>query len=178
MNPQIIIGWKRTYTNPTVPVTSFPLTSGDPLLYTPDPLHKVTVFLEKLYRIPGMRGYDLYELAYVKKGEHGNFLLDQGMPISFVYPGWKDPEDSPAKWYQRNQQTIDHLLQRYPGLFVVQKETPPPTVGGGSYRRRKVGRTSTKRSWKRQSSRNRKKIRNRIRKTKRGKRTRNQRLSQ
>ena len=161
MYHQMMIGWRRSYTNPMVPVTTSPLTSGESLWQSTDPLHTVTVFLEKLYSIPEMRGFNLYDLAYVKKGEHANFLLDRGSPVLFVYPPWKDPEDSPARWYQRNQHTIDDLLERYPGLFVLQKSTP---IVGGSRK---------KRVRKRQVS----KIRNksRHRKTKRGKRKQRQR---
>ena len=157
-----VIGWRRTYTDPTVPVTNVPLTSRDSLFHNRDPLQKVTLFLEKLYSIPEMRGYDLYDLAYVKKGHHANVLLDQGKPVSFVYPPWKDPEDSPARWYQRNQHTIDDLLQRYPRLFVFQKAKH---IVGGSCKKQP---RSLKCFWKRQFSRNRNRNRNRNRKTKCG----------
>jgi hypothetical protein len=155
-----VIGWRRDYTNPTVPVTNIPLTSGERLVQPRDPLQKVTLFLEKVYSLPEMRGYDLYDLAYVKKGEHANFLLDQGTPVLFVYPPWTDPEDSPAKWYQRNHHAIDPLMQRYPGLFVVQTDQ---SMVGGRRKKEQSSRTGLRRrKWSRKNKRN--------RTTKRGKR--------
>jgi hypothetical protein len=110
-----VIGWRRYYGNPGVPVINTPLIFGD-LVVGKDV--RVTLFLDNLY-VLGVRGLDLYEVAYCRKGEHANYLLADRVPVLFVYPPVESVEDSPSEWYRRNRRVVAELERRYPGLFVA-----------------------------------------------------------
>jgi hypothetical protein len=130
-----IIGWRRNYSNSLVPVTNYVLSLGDSVGKD----ERVTLFLENLFGF-GVRSLNLYQVAYARKGEHANYLIDVGKPVLFVYPPVESVEDSPREWYTRNRGVITELERRYPGLFVFD--------GGivGGRRRRRSCRRSCRRS--------------------------------
>jgi hypothetical protein len=138
MNDKNVIGWRRNYSSSLVPVTNYVLSLGD--FVGKD--ERVTLFLEKLFGL-GVRGLDLYEIAYARKGEHSNYLINVDKPVLFVYPPVESVEDSPTEWYNRNRMVITELERRYPGLFVFDGGV----VGGlRRHPRRSVRRRRSRRS--------------------------------
>jgi hypothetical protein len=115
MNDKNVIGWRRNYSSSFVPVTNYVMRLGDSVGND----ERVTLFLEKLFGL-GVRGLDLYEIAYCRKGEHANYLIDLGKPVLFVYPPVESVEDTHSEWYRRNRRVISQLNIKYPGLFVVE----------------------------------------------------------
>lgn len=132
-----VIGWRRNYESQSVPVTNYVLRLGDSVGKN----ERVTLFLEKLSSL-GVHGLNLYDIAYNRRGEHSNYLIDHGIPVLFVYPPVKSVEDSPREWYSRNRVVIQELNRKYPGMF------DNGSVGGMLRRRRSRHRRVRRRKTK------------------------------
>ena len=158
--PIISVGWRRVYVDTVeVPVINYPLMArGDMLGVGVDNVgsqqelvERFTIFLDKLYSMTSVRGLNLYNVAYARKGEHANFLLDSGRPVRFVYPPFESREDSPEEWYERNRRVITELETKYLGLFE------PIFLKGGrgrsrrGVRSRRKGRGSWRKSCRRKT---------------------------
>jgi hypothetical protein len=115
------VGWRRDYTDPIIPVIYSPLLVGDLVTLFADvkPNLRFTLFLNKVYPLSTIRGINLYDFAYNRKGQRSNFLIDDGVPVLFKYPPCGMLEDSPREWYKRNRVLIADLVRKYPGLFVM-----------------------------------------------------------
>ena len=112
--------------------------------------------LDQLYKLPNIRGINLYNVAYNRYNGTYRFFLEGTEPVVFNYPlplrffntpNPLPPEDTPQQWYERNREIIVHLERKYPGLFepIFPEEVADAAagVGGGKSRSRKSRRSKT-----------------------------------